>query len=293
MDTYRVYGLRLASAVAFPELPADGGQPDVTLRLGDPGSDVTPPGPERSWFVAGPEDTLLVWEDFAAVRIRGGAEIVLDPVPHVEPDWLRAVVLGPIFTLLLQQRGVFPLHASCVALGERAVAFAAASGGGKSTLAGALVERGHLLVADDVTAVSMTPRGIRVAPGPPLLKLDEPSCALLGPSFQGLPRVHSHEEKGARRLAAGFATDDLPLHAVYVLEHGESEAAERLPPQEAFASFLRHGHRPELQEAAIGGPAYMARCTALAAEVPVFRLTRRPGLEHVPATVALIEEHRA
>jgi serine kinase of HPr protein (carbohydrate metabolism regulator) len=45
----------------------------------------------------------------------------------------------------------FTLHASCVALGGRAVLIAGASGSGKSDLALRLIDRGARLVSDDYT----------------------------------------------------------------------------------------------------------------------------------------------
>ena len=45
------------------------------------------------------------------------------------------------------------LHASCVAIGERAVLITGGSGSGKSDLALRLIDRGAMLVADDGTLV--------------------------------------------------------------------------------------------------------------------------------------------
>ena len=52
-------------------------------------------------------------------------------------------LLGPVLGLLLRLRGVPCLHASAVAFGDSAVAFAGSEGAGKSTTAAALASRGH------------------------------------------------------------------------------------------------------------------------------------------------------
>ena len=57
------------------------------------------------------------------------------------------------------------LHASCVAIGERAVLITGPSGAGKSDLALRLIDRGAALVSDD--QVVLTPSGGRLLADPP------------------------------------------------------------------------------------------------------------------------------
>jgi serine kinase of HPr protein (carbohydrate metabolism regulator) len=47
------------------------------------------------------------------------------------------------------------IHASCVAIGDRAVLISGASGSGKSDLALRLIDRGAMLVSDDYTALTL------------------------------------------------------------------------------------------------------------------------------------------
>lgn len=58
------------------------------------------------------------------------------------------------------------LHASCVAIGERAVLIEGLSGSGKSDLALRLIDRGATLVSDDYTIVRRTGTQALAAPGP-------------------------------------------------------------------------------------------------------------------------------
>jgi HPr kinase/phosphorylase len=55
------------------------------------------------------------------------------------------------------------IHASCVAVGRRGVLILGASGAGKSRLALALVDRGAMLVADDVCELIQVGDGLRAA----------------------------------------------------------------------------------------------------------------------------------
>jgi len=56
------------------------------------------------------------------------------------------------------------LHASCVAIGERAVLIAGRSGTGKSDLALRLIDRGAVLVSDDYTEVRRRDRTLFATP---------------------------------------------------------------------------------------------------------------------------------
>ncbi len=61
-----------------------------------------------------------------------------------------------------------PVHASCVAIGGRAVLIAGASGRGKSDLAMRLIDRGAHLVSDDYTVVTRA-GGRALASAPPTI----------------------------------------------------------------------------------------------------------------------------
>jgi serine kinase of HPr protein (carbohydrate metabolism regulator) len=57
------------------------------------------------------------------------------------------------------------IHASCVALGERAILLIGPSGSGKSDLALRLLDRGAILVSDDYTVLTAN-RGMLIAASP-------------------------------------------------------------------------------------------------------------------------------
>lgn len=58
------------------------------------------------------------------------------------------------------------LHASCVAIGERAVLIEGPSGAGKSDLALRLIDRGAILVSDDYTLVKRAKSGLTAHAAP-------------------------------------------------------------------------------------------------------------------------------
>jgi hypothetical protein len=77
---------------------------------------------------------------------------VLAAQPRNGWAWQR-LFYAQVLPLAATLQGLEPLHASAVTLGGRAVAFVAASGTGKTSVAAHLVARGAMLVADDVVVV--------------------------------------------------------------------------------------------------------------------------------------------
>ena len=81
-----------------------------------------------------------------------GSAVSCGPVRTSRDHWQRYLV-GQILPFAAVVHGLEVFHTSVVRVGDRGVVFTSPSGGGKSTLAVALVLRGAELVADDVMAV--------------------------------------------------------------------------------------------------------------------------------------------
>jgi hypothetical protein len=139
-------------------------------------------------------------------------------------------LLGPVLGLLLRLRGVTCLHASAVALGKFAVAFAGFEGAGKSTTAAALARRGHAVISDDIVALAERDGAFFVLPAYPYLCLWPESVEMLYGASKTLPAFSPNWDKRQLSLAHNrlrFAEQPLPLGAIYLL--GERSAEETAP----------------------------------------------------------------
>jgi hypothetical protein len=195
---------------------------------------------------------------------------------------LRLSILGPVFALLLHQRGQFVLHASAVESAGGAVVFAGRSGWGKSTLAAALHARGCGMLSDDVTAISLGAGHPTVLPGFPQFKLWPEVVISLGEAPESLPRLHPSFEKRARRVTRGFSQAFLPLRRIYVLAGGLAPTIELLKPHEALLELVRHWYGSRFDDRLLqtdgAAVSHLHQCGVLANRVPVYRLRRpRPG----------------
>ena len=166
---YSLCGWHTASAIELPELPLWTGasdEPEIVIALGDVPDAI--------------EDPVLVTPFLQAARdnrarysVAGVADYLIEQgkritiAPRLAPDSpdVRLFLLGSVFGFLCNQRGVLPIHACSVEVDGGAIAFAGASGMGKSTLAATFHRRGFRLLADDVTPVELSDGAIRFLPG--------------------------------------------------------------------------------------------------------------------------------
>lgn len=238
---YALCGWRVASALPLPDLhpwTGDDREPDLTIGLG--------PVPERLADVIVDRPLLQVAADglcrFAVPDVAtylvaaDGRWVTLDPLMECSAPDIRVFLLGTVFGILCYRRGLVPLHASCVRVGDGAVVLAGQSGVGKSTLAAAFVRHGHAVLADDVTVVDvLAPGGPRVLPAFPRLNLWHDAMARMGFPADGLERSRPDLEKFHVPVGDAFCAQPLALSAVFHLD----------PDVVRDGRILRRLHGPE------------------------------------------------
>lgn len=143
-----------------------GALPVISIRRAD--------GDYHVWSAGGGE--FVVAGDGLAVACR------IEGVP--DEEW-QPVLLGQVLPLVAVLRGREVLHASGVAVGDRAVALVGPSGIGKSTLGAELVARGGTLISDDALALQQAQGGVVAHPGPAHARLGTRQATGLKPR---LPR---------------------------------------------------------------------------------------------------------
>ena len=157
MFHYATHGLRIRSSLAMPELAPDNatGAPwDVDIRIDKlQCPPLTTIRAEMRSHVTS-RQTYFAFDDAASFVIRNGNEIVVDPMPGVDGQFLRLLILGRAMVVLLHQRGVMTLHGSAAAVNGSSVLVLGDRGLGKSTLVAALHSRGHALLSDDITSAT-------------------------------------------------------------------------------------------------------------------------------------------
>ncbi len=273
-------GWRLRADLPMPELlPWNGGsgEPDITFRFGaipdrsDPPAHILPQS--RAWADG---SFLLVMDGIGRFRVAGGCEVVVAPARAASLHDVRVVLLGSILGVLCHQRGRYPLHASAVERGGRAVAFAGFSGNGKSTLAAALGRRGHRMVTDDVLPIDpFHVGGPRAWHSFPVRKLGLDVLETLCISEEGL-QLDPIDQAGYLPINPGdFARGPLPLAGVCVISRrpaAEPVTLRRMRGGEAMAWLDTLVYRRTAGFCFTSPATFVRARAALLSSVPVYEL---------------------
>ena len=132
-------------------------------------------------MLEGPDgDVLVSYGHRATFHLSAdGSVLRCAPTERDDPVWQRVLLDTVLWTVSLL-RGYEQLHASAVRTTAGVVAFIAASGGGKTSLAAELLRRDAVLYTDDILALEPRDGGVVAHCGPPLMNLPRPLVPELG-----------------------------------------------------------------------------------------------------------------
>jgi len=146
-------------------------------------------------------------------------------------------LLGPVMGFVLLLRGVVCLHASAIAIEERAIALVGPAGAGKSTTAAAFSLLGYRVLCEDVVPLTNHSGSFLVQPGYPRIRLWPTAAQMLFGSAEAIPLLTPNWDKRYLDLSQNgdlFQPRPLPLGAIYLL--GERSASSAAPQVEAVSS---------------------------------------------------------
>jgi hypothetical protein len=234
------------------------------------------------WRLAGGTYYRLLYSEGIEFLVdRRGTEVWARWSESLTVDDAATFLLGPVLGFVLRLRGTVCLHASAVAVGERAVALLGPAGVGKSTTAAAFSRMGYSVLADDIVALLERGATWHVQPAYPQLRLWPDSVALLYDTVDALPRLTPGWDKRALDLTRSdcrFCEQPLPLSAIYVLPHGISRVAPHfhtLGGRESLLTLLANTYVSYLLDVAMRGEEFQVLSRVISS-VPV-RLVPAPA----------------
>ncbi len=264
--SYVAYGLQLAANSALPgfSLQYDSQTPDVRIHLKEPWTfpTILPSSGEnfysslegtprdqpnlRAGLFPNREHFVFFYDDGARFAVdRRGREVWADWPDNYTLEDACTYLVGPVLGFVLRLRGTVCLHASAVAINDRAIALVGLPGAGKSTTAAAFGCAGFPVLSDDVVALGDKGTQFLVQPGYPRVNLWPDSAFTLFKSGDALPRITPTWEKRYMPLGQDghyFAPKPLPLGAIYILDSRDrtlsSPVVEVLSGKEAFMALV-------------------------------------------------------
>jgi len=295
---HSAFGLSIGSDVELPGLAPGRAAPDLRIvvrpRRGGPTT-----APDQSFAAdIGPDAVAFDHLEVGRITIRDGREIVVAPHERADDAAIALFASGPALAVALQQRGALVLHATAVEVRGRAVALLGEKGAGKSTLAAALVARGHALVSDDVVVVADGVQPPTVPAGARALKLAPDAARALGIDAQALALAHPAGEKRwwpplERGVAPG--PGNVPLALLLTVVAGDTLQWQPLTAATLFLEAVRHtyGSRFDFMRRSGTSSRHFHQVSRLVREVPGARLTRIGDLARLDETAALVESRLA
>jgi hypothetical protein len=323
---YRFYGLCFRTDQRLPGLEPHSRetQVDVAVHLVGGAGMLTMPVPPSAWHAE--KAGVPVWKaalregTYVRIRWSGGghlAEFVIGPQgrqvwaawnERVTLEDVTSLLLGAVLGCVIRLRGVSCLHGSLVAWKRRGLVFLGPRGAGKSTTALALVQRGAVLVSDDLVPL-LEEHHRFVAPfGQPAIRMRPSSAEALCGSFHELRPVWSdiHEIHPKRYLdlprAQGSRAGTVPIDAIYLLgargAPGSPFGIIPLSPVEAVTTLMSQRPNTFVLDRTGHGEDF-AVLGRLAGRVPVRQLSREEGLDGLDGLIDAVladsqsEKHRA
>lgn len=296
---YSCFDFRLRSGIKLGELiraeGPDDARPIVEVRLGSVPELLVGGRDEGGGLQVAGGDVLLTVANVARYLVRGGSEIIVDPIPGGSERNMRLFLLGSALGILCHQRGLLPIHANAIVADGGAFAFSGASGAGKSTLAAHFQRAGYEVLCDDVCMITFDEKGMPFAwPGLPRLKLWGDAATAFGherselePAIDGMDKYHVP-------LQPSGAARPIPFRRLYVLERArDDEAGEivRLRGQMAMETVMAQTYRG-IYLGPMGLRArHFQQCAALLAHAEVYAASRAWGYDVFEREASGLEKH--
>jgi hypothetical protein len=293
---YQAFGLNIASTIACPELLPRSGEPDVFIRHGTVPEDLDPVLQRGVCYQVNSEAFLLKRQSIAKYFVVGGKEIIVEPAPGANDNEVRLFLLGSAFAALLHQRSLLPLHGCAIEVKDGAVIFVGVSASGKSTLAGALQQRGYRVMADDVCVLGFSPEGVPVVnPSCTRIKLWADVLKELGENPEGLLRVNPRLEKYAFPLRGKYCSRPQPVLQVFELTSHNFQDFKITPLQgmDKLAVLLKHTYRVGFLSGLARKKLHFEQCGRAARNFSVSRITRPRWPFLLSELVDLVEQEWA
>lgn len=303
MHYYQIYGLKVQSNIEFPQLLEWKGPEiecasaidifiEVAEALGLNEKNLKPA--EQGGIWGNTQDGLWFRNQagtFLLETADGVSHMYCEKFPDTPMGMVRSFLLGNCIAIIMTQRKKIVLHGSTVAMGDKTVLVCGDSGTGKSTTAMALIGKGGMLLADDISVLDVESDGMVYSyPGFPEQKLCRDAAVDNGFDLDELTYIDENRDKFSVDRRDIFLTEKRKVDAMISLH---------IVPKDAADDEYVKGIRIKITDGAekvnaitsrfflewlygygmVLKPEEMLKCVVLAGQIEILDVTRAQGMD--------------
>lgn len=283
---YEAFGLQICSDIELLQLtPAVVTTTEINIKLGDVPLDLEGDYIDYHWIKIKGNEVLFTVLDVASYHIKNGNTITIQLEKNNVSENMALVqmyLMGTAMGALLIQRGIVPLHGSCVRKSDgTTVLFTGESGAGKSTTAAYFVSEDWRIMSDDVTPVQIKFDTVMAYPSFPQQKLwdDAVERHVLDSKKAKLLWEKDERQKFAMHSVADFYDKKERLDCVIQLipkEQNEITYREVFGVEKAIL-LREHTYRNFLYADNTSKQIHFQQCAKMAEKLKVFQIFRPIG----------------
>ncbi|WP_158797057.1 serine kinase [Pedobacter sp. L105] len=295
MYSYWGFGLHIKSDIEFPELlPVTFGSADLSIYQGKVPRQLEGENLVKMVKVSMNENEYLhAVPGVADYYASNGQEICVEAHPGADEKSIRLFLLSNAIAAILHQRNRIPMHASAICHEDGIVLFCGRSGAGKSTTVTTFQKKGSIVFSDDVCVLENDNNGELVAlPSYPMIKLWEDSFAKIGlETAEEKYKIRPELAKYARFYHDEFDISPRKIKQVYILDpenRTDNVEIKKLGPLAGFKLLQQNTYRYVQMNGMKKRNIHFAMISKLAAEVPVFQISRPSHGNTIDAVIDLI-----
>lgn len=249
---------------------------DIVIRYGKTPSFLRNVSRKGVCYSIIPDKILIRIPKVANFLIKNGKEIIIDPVTRNIAD-IKTFLLSNILGGLLNQRGLFPMHASAVIINGYGVIFSGISGIGKSTLATTLASKGYKIITDDIAAIKIIDNIPYIIPSFSSIKLWDDSIKELAIDKNQVRVLRkSTNKKILRRQYQYFCDLPVKIRHIFIIQVSNNKALDicEITGLNKFAALKDNTYRIKLIEGESSQLGFFNHLSVLSSTVKVYKITR-------------------
>jgi hypothetical protein len=291
---YRLYGCNISCVFDCGDLPpAQGGDIDVHIIRGDVPQRIDAIQELPPYFQISPQATLITISQVARYLITDGSRIIIERAPLAIDEHIKIHLFASAMGILLHQRGLIPLHASSIDTPHGCIAFMGHSGFGKSTIAGALQQRGFRVMSDDICAIDLhNDNKIIALPGMPQLKLHTDSIQQQHRNFDHTVQQHTITQKYNLSLLDHYCDQSRPLFMLCALQLSDNNSPNSIILRgiDKITALVYNTYRADILSGLGQTFIHFEKCSQIAKHTRMIQLFRPTQINSLDNFVHFVEQ---